>query len=136
MSAMSDYTETKLIEHIFGTGAGSWTAPTTVYVELLTTAVNDAGSGGQPVVGTGYTRVAVDRGSTKWTRSGADVSNAEVITFPVPGGSWGQVVAFALYDASSLGNLLFHGTLASAKNINDGDPAPKFAVGQLKFTFN
>ena len=139
MSAMSDYLEQKLIDHIFDADdAGNWTGPSTFYVELLTTALNDAGSGGQKVTGSGYTRVSVAKGTALWTRTSAnEVSNAEVITFPAPTGDWGQVVAFAIYDhITNDTNLLFHGTLDSAKTINNGDPAPKFAVGQLKFTFN
>lgn len=34
------------------------------------------------------------------------VQNNSIITFPTPTGSWGTVVAFGLYDASTSGNLL------------------------------
>ena len=64
MSAMSDYLEKKLIYNIFDADdAGNWTGPSTFYVELLTTALNDAGSGGQKVTGSGYTRVSVAKGT-------------------------------------------------------------------------
>jgi hypothetical protein len=36
----------------------------------------------------------------------ASVSNGSAITFPAAGASWGNVIAFGLYDASSSGNLL------------------------------
>ena len=43
MSAMSDYLENEILDHILGTGA--YTMPSTVYVGLSTGSFNDDNSG-------------------------------------------------------------------------------------------
>ena len=137
MSAMSDYLEQKLIDHLFDAdGAGAYTPASDYWVELFTVAVSDAGSGGTPVSGAGYSRSNNNtaKGSANWTRAAGVVSNAKVITFGTPGANWGVVVGVGRYDAASSGNLILHGTLTNSKTINNGDPAPKFNIGELKVT--
>jgi hypothetical protein len=53
MSAMSDYLENEILDHILGTGA--YTMPTTVYVGLATASFNDDNSGTE-LSGSGYAR--------------------------------------------------------------------------------
>ena len=53
MSAMSDYLENEILDHILGTGA--YTMPTTVYVGLATASFNDDNSGTE-LSGNGYAR--------------------------------------------------------------------------------
>ena len=53
MSAMSDYLENEILDHILGTGA--YTAPTTVYVGLSTATLADDASGTE-LSGSGYAR--------------------------------------------------------------------------------
>ena len=48
-------------------------------------------------------------------------------------GSFGSVSHFGIFDASSGGNLLFHGAFASAKTIASGDVL-KIASGSLTIT--
>ena len=137
MSAMSDYLEQKLIDHLFDAdNAGSYTPPSTYYIELFKVAVSEDGSGGTAVSGGSYARASIARGQATWTRSTNRASNTGVISFPVPSATWGTVVGFGLYDAATSGNLLLHGTLTTSKTINNGDPAPKFNAGELVFTFN
>ena len=140
MSAMSDYLEQKLIDHLFDAdGAGNYTPASDYWIELFTVAVNDAGSGGTAVSGGNYARSNTNtaRGSANWTRAGNIVSNAKVITFNTPNANWGVVVGFGLYDhATNSTNLILHGTLTNSKTINNGDPAPKFNIGELKFTLD
>jgi hypothetical protein len=130
MAAMSDYLENKLIDQIFR--AQAYTFPGTLYVALLTAAPTDAG-GGTEVSGGAYARVAVTNSLANWagtqgagttvasTGTTATTSNNGVITFPTPSATWGTVVAFGIYDASTAGNLLFYGTLTTSKTINIGD---------------
>lgn len=130
MAAMSDYLENKLIDQIFRGQA--FTFPSTLYVGLLTAAPSDTG-GGTEVSGNAYARVAVTNSLANWAgtqgagttvaSSGttATTSNNGTITFPVPTATWGTVAYFGIYDASTSGNLLFYGTLAIAKVINQGD---------------
>ena len=137
MSAMSDYLEQKLIDHLFDAdNAGSYTPPSTYYIEVFKVAVSEDGSGGTAVSGGSYARASIARGQATWTRSTNTASNTGVISFPVPSATWGTVVGFGLYDAATSGNLLLHGTLTTSKTINNGDPAPKFNAGELVFTFN
>jgi hypothetical protein len=37
-------------------------------------------------------------------------------------------------DAPTGGNIIADGALATPKTVNNGDPAPAFAAGQLTFT--
>lgn len=135
MSAMSDYLEGELIKHIFRTG--SFTKPSALYVALFTAAPNDAG-GGTEVTGGSYARAQLDPADANWAAPAAGngvTSNAAAITFPAPTANWGSVTHFAVMDASTAGNMLFHGALSASKTVNNGDPAPEFAIGDLTVTF-
>lgn len=135
MSAMTDYLEGELIKHIFR--AGSFTKPTALYVALFTAAPNDAG-GGTEVTGGSYARAQLDPADANWAAPNAGdgvTSNAAAITFPAPTANWGSVTHFAIMDASTAGNMLFHGALTASKTVNNGDPAPEFAIGDLTVTF-
>ena len=61
--------------------------------------------------------------------SGSIASNSAV-EFPTATGSWGTVSHFGIYDASSSGNLLFHGAFSASKAIASGDIL-KVASGSL-----
>jgi len=124
----SDYLENKVLDHVFG--KSSYTAPT-IYVALFTAAPTDAG-GGTEVSGGSYARVETE--AADWnTASGGATSNANEITFPEATEDWGEVVAFALFDAASGGNMLYWGDLSANKTVNSGDTA-KFAAGDLDVT--
>jgi hypothetical protein len=41
------------------------------------------------------------------------------------------VTHFGIWDASTSGNLLFCQALTTAKTVNNGDPAPAFAIDAL-----
>lgn len=143
MSAMSDYLENKLVDLTLRGQA--FTPPATLYFGLHTTATTDAG-GGTEVSGGSYARVAVTASLSNFnaTQGGAGsassgtggvTSNATTITFPAPTGNWGTVSHWAVWDASTGGNMLFHGALTTAKTINNGDAAPSFAAAALTLTF-
>lgn len=140
MSALSDFLESKLIDHVFRGVA--YTAPATMYVGLLTAAPTDTG-GGTEVSGGSYARVAVTSNSTNWANtqasgsgasSGTDgtIENLTTITFPTPSGSWGTVLAVGVYDASTGGNLLWYTTLSVSKTISSGDLVD-FPASSLSF---
>ena len=134
MSAMSDYLEAEIRKHMFRTG--SFTKPTVLAVALFTAAPSDSG-GGTEVTGGSYARATLNPLDANWTAaSGTDglTDNAAAITFPTPSGNWGNVTHFGIFDASTSGNLLFHGALTVAKTINNGDPAPSFPIGTLDVT--
>lgn len=127
----SDFLENELLDHVLGNAA--YSAPATTYVALYTAAPTDAG-GGTEVSGGSYARVAVTNNDTNWpAASGGAKANGTAITFPTATANWGTVVAFAILDAASGGNLLYWGDLAASKSVDDGDTA-SFAVGELDVT--
>ncbi len=134
MSALSDYLENKIADHILG--GGDYVRPATVHVALFTSGPTDAG-GGTEVSGSGYSRAAVTNNNANWpAASGGQKSNGAAITFGGGAtGSWGTVTHFGIYDAATSGNLLFHGALTTAKLIESGD-TPSFPANTLSFTFN
>jgi len=134
MANASDYLEVELRKHIFRTG--SFTKPTVLGVALFTVTPADSG-GGTEVTGGSYARVNVPPLDANWTAASATdglTDNAAAITFPAPTGNWGVVVAFGIFDATSAGNLLVWGPISPSKTINNGDPAPAFAIGALDVT--
>jgi hypothetical protein len=143
MSAMTDYLENKLVDHMMR--AVPYTAPAALYVALFTTATTDAG-GGTEVLGGAYARVQCGpslvawkgtHGSTSGNSSGTGgvTSNASPVSFPLPTADWGSIGWYAIFDALSGGNMLFQGPLQSAKTVNLGDPAPSFLADQLVLTY-
>ena len=140
MSAMSDYLENKIIDHILrGT---PYTAPSgNVCIALMTTTPSDTG-GGTEVSGGNYARANVAASLAGWTgtqggpgavSSGTSgfANNASTITFNTPTANWGVVNGFGMFDAFTGGNLLFYGALTIPKTINNGDSAPSFAANTL-----
>ena len=127
----SDFLENEVLDHVLGNAA--YTAPANVYIALFTVAPTDAG-GGTEVTGGSYVRVTVANNATNWpaASSGAK-SNGTEITFAEATANWGTVVAFAIFDAASAGNMLYWADLTVTKSVLTGDTA-KFAVGGLDVT--
>ena len=132
-----DYGENRILDAMLGSDHSS-VFPATVYIGLFTSAPNDAGSGGVEVTGGSYARVSVNPLDANWTAaSSVDgvTTNAAAITFPAPTANWGTVTHFGIFDATTTGNLLFHGALSASRVISNGDAAPQFAAGALSVTF-
>lgn len=107
--SLSDYLEGKLMDHFLGNTA--YTAPATVYMALFTAAPSDSG-GGTEVSGGSYARAAITNNTTNWPAFAAGLkSSGAAINFATPSADWGTVVAWALFDASSAGNMLVWGLL-------------------------
>lgn len=124
----SDYLETAVIQHLF---ESDFSAPANMYVALYTAVPSDAG-GGTECSGGAYERELIARG-TGWTSAGNATENAADITFTEATASWGTVVAFALHDALTGGNMLYWGDLTTSKSIDNGDTA-KIPAGDLDIT--
>jgi len=129
--SMSDYLENEILDHILG--GADYARPATVYVALYTVAPTDAG-GGTEVTGGSYARVAVTNNATNWpaAASGAK-ANGTAFAFPTATASWGTVVAFGIFDAATVGNLLYWGDLTVSKVVGSGDTA-SFAIGDIDIT--
>jgi hypothetical protein len=128
MAALSDYAEKLILDWMMTTGSA--TRPTNWYVGLYTAAPSDAG-GGTEVSGSGYAREPVTFAAA--TSGTGTTSNTGIVSFTASGGNWGSITHIGIHDAASAGNLLWHGSLAAAKNVQDGDSL-EFAVGNIDLT--
>jgi hypothetical protein len=126
MAAMSNYLENALINATLRNT--SYTTPTTVYVGLYTSDPTDANTGTE-VTGGSYARKAATFGAP--SNGASTISSA--IEFDQATGSWGTVTHFGILDASTSGNLLYHGALTASKTIDTGDVF-KFATSALTVT--
>lgn len=139
-AAFTDYLENKLVDWLMR--GQTFTPPATLYVGLLTGACSDSAAGTE-VSGGSYARVAVVSSLTAWagtqsagsttasTGTGGTTSNNAGITFPTPTANWGVITHFAIYDASTAGNMLVCQALTAAKTVNNGDAAPTFNAAAL-----
>lgn len=128
MSALSDHAENLILNFLMTSGTA--TRPTAWYVALYTVAPSDSG-GGTEVSGNGYSRQTVAWDTA--TGTGGTTDNTGAVSFTATGGNFGTIVAIGIHDASSGGNLLWHGALSANKTVNDGDTL-EFAAGAIDLT--
>lgn len=128
MAALSDYAEKLVLDWMLTAGAA--TRPTAWYVALYTAAPSDAG-GGTEVSGAGYSRKSVTWDAA--TSGAGTTSNSNTVSFTASGGTYGTVSHIGIFDASSGGNLLWHGALTASKTIADGDTL-EFSIGNIDLT--
>ena len=125
MSALSNHAEALLLKWLMTDETA--TRPTAWYVALYSAAPSDAG-GGTELSGSGYARQAVDFGT------GGSTSQADV-TFTASGGNWAEATHIGIFDASTSGNLLWHGALTAPKQIDDGDSIV-FGAGDIDLSLD
>lgn len=142
MAALSIYAQNKLID--FFLRAQTFSPPATVYVALFADQVGPDGRGTE-IAAAGYARVAVTEGLLAWagtqgpgsttpsTGTSGETTNNAPIAFPAPTANWGTITSIGVYDAATLGNLLFYATLITPKVVNNGDPRPVIAANALSF---
>lgn len=131
--AKSDYQEANVLNGTFRTA--SFTEPAAIYVALFTAPPDDSG-GGTEVSGGGYARIQHGPGDSFWsapTLAGL-IQNVGDIQYGDPSANWGTITHFALFDAVSAGNMLYHGALTASVVVNNGDGGPRFADGALQVT--
>ena len=128
MAALSDHAENLLLNFLMTTGTA--TRPTSWYVALFTSAPNDAG-GGTEVSGNGYSRQSVSWDTASGT--GGTTDNSGAVSFTASGSGFGTVTHIGIFDASSSGNLLWHGAMDTAKSVASGDVL-QFAAGAIDLT--
>lgn len=124
--AKSDFLEVNLLNHVLRNVA--YSSPAAVYLALFTVAPTDAG-GGTEVTGGAYVRQSVTFGAPG-TPAQNQVTNTADVSFPVATADWGTVQHFAIFDASSSGNMLYHAALTASRTILTGDQF-RFPAGQL-----
>ena len=134
MTAMSNYLENEILDHILGGAGGAWPAPSTVYVALFDSnsslALLEAGTltGEISDSGTAYTRAPV----TWAAASTGSKDNSVAITFSDATANWGTVEFMAIMDSQThaAGNVLFAGALNDPKTVGVGDTF-RYAIGSL-----
>lgn len=133
---LSDYLEKKLLDHLLVNTAFS--PPATLYFGLFTADPGESGVVSEFAIGTGaYARAVVANNNTNFPLCSATgtptKSNGARISWPTATTAWGTATHWAVYDATSAGNMLAHGALATPRAIAIGDP-PKFASGAFNIT--
>ena len=139
MSKFSDYLEQKIIEWSFGNAAMPATSAVR-YVSLHTAAPSEStGSNEVPTSGTNYARQGLSAGNVTIAQiSGAwTAKNATDLTFPSTGTAnfTATVTHIGIWTASTGGNLLYWGALASSMNITPGTVC-KILANNLVVTIN
>lgn len=123
---LSNYLESKLLDHFLGTTA--YTMPTTVYVGLYTVVPTDAG-GGTQVTGGSYARQTA---AFSAAASGTTSNTANIDFAGMPAAT---TVAIGVFDAITSGNLLLWGTLTANKTTDAGDTL-RIATGDLDISID
>jgi hypothetical protein len=113
MAAASNYVENLSLKWLLSANAA--TRPTAWYVALFTSDPTDAGTGTE-VSGGSYARQ-----SASFTITNDVAANSAQLLYPTASSNWGAVSHVGIYDASTGGNLLFHGAASSTKLIETGD---------------
>ena len=137
MSALSNYSEKALLDHLLGTA--TFTKPTTVYVALFTASDStgdtlenlEQGILTNEVAGNGYSRQTATFNAV--TLGTGSTTNSGNITFTASGGAFGTIVAVSIMDSAGAGNVLAYGSLTAEKTIADGDSF-QISTGNLTIT--
>ena len=128
MAALSDHLEKLLLDWSMTTGTAA--RPTAWFLALYTAAPSDSG-GGTEVSGGGYARQAIAFGAA--ATPGGTTSNTAAVEYTASGAAYGTVTHIGIFDASTGGNLLWHGAMTTSRTIGDGDTL-SFAIGDVELT--
>ncbi len=130
MGSLSNYLELELLDHVLKTT--SYTVPTNIYVALSTADPTEGGGSIAEPSGNGYARTVCNTWATAASRT---TSNGIAVTFPTASGSWGTITHYALFDASTAGNMLAYGSLTTSNSVVNGNVVT-FAIGEIDITFS
>jgi len=134
MSGLSQIYEKKVLEVLVGKTALS---TPTAYVALLTVVPTSADTGSTitEATYTGYARKST--AAADWAAAVAgtpsSITNANAITFAAATAGTSTIIAFAICDAATTGNVIAWGTVASTVVSATNTPA-SFAAGALTAT--
>ncbi len=135
---VSDYLANKLLDLMFRNQA--YSAPDT-YCALPTATVadDDTGSTITEHSGDAYARKQVNingGASPTWDLAASSiVDNTHNVDFVQATGSWGTIVALAIVDAATLGNLLFYDNGVADQAVGNGDTV-RFPAGDLDISMS
>ena len=116
MAGATDLLEERILDWALVLGAP--VQPSTLHVALFTVLPIDDGTGGTEVSGGSYARQPVTL-----VRTAQTVNPNAVVQFPVATADWGLVIGFGVFDALTVGNLLYFDSLNVNQTIDDTDDA-------------
>lgn len=101
------------------------------YIGLFSAAPGEGG-GGTEVSGGSYARpLMAFAGATTDNGPGlTTAANSAEVLFTTATADWGAVTHFAIFDAVTAGNMVWHGPLATARTVLNGDQF-RFAAGSV-----
>lgn len=123
MGKISTFLANELMDHVYN---AAYVPAATIYVGLSTANPTDDGSGLAEPSGNAYARQAITLGAAASRR----VTLSATVTFPQATGAWGTVTHWAIFDASTAGNMLAHGALNPAKSVVANN-TPSLASGEV-----
>jgi hypothetical protein len=147
LGAFSDFAEDIIAKYFFRNTAPA-APPTALFIAAFTVAPTDVAGSGTEVTGGGYARISMTTGTsgtgagsawTYTTATGVVTTNIDAL-WAVCSASWGTVVAFALFDASSGGNMIARADKDSGNNpisiaiTTVGVDQLKIPAGSMQFT--
>ncbi len=137
MVAMTDKLEDRLGRFLLmanEVGANpSLSSPATLYVGLFSADPGDGGVSGTEQTGENYARQEIVFEATG--TNGVFQNDGSVAFPPATGDGWGTIGGIAIFDAATVGNMLFHGALVASKVIGPGDVFT-LPAGNVSITFN
>ena len=127
--ATLDYLETALVDHVLR--QTQMTTPASVWCALFTADPTDANLIAGEVGEASYGRQEVTfiAPTDGHTDNDAEIAFAQALT------AWGNITHIGIYDASTVGNLLYHGSLSLAKDVGINDTF-KIAIHDLDITLS
>lgn len=125
---LSNYAETGILEHIFRNATFAKPVPWVALCGIVPAETDTGATINEIAHGNGYARV-VASGNNFWTdpvqeNGSGTIYNRQIVQFNQNTvADWGWVSGIAVLDASgdALGNVIFAGSLATAKLITVGD---------------
>lgn len=131
MTAASDYLEQKFLEHL--TGHSSWTAPSALYVALMTGDPLDNAQMANvyELSGGGYERLEAEFDQP----ADGQTANTDELTFSNLVTNGAPITHVAIFDAATGGNMLLHGPLLEPRAVPNGEAA-YFAPGDLTLSMD
>jgi len=128
--AISNYLASALLNHFLKTAA--YTVPTNICAALSTADPTDDGSGIAEPVGNNYSRTT----NNTWDIAAAGATaNTGAMTTATASGSWGTIAYTALFDAATVGNMLWYGTISPSQAVGANDYM-EWAAGSFDVTLD
>jgi len=118
-------------------GTAVWTEQSDQLDAGTFTEVANAGNYSRPTLNPSTANWAATNGATTTTNpssgTSATTSNNSAITYGAPSANWGVIYGIMQLDSATYGsgNPLMWIALGTPKTVNNGDPAPSFAISAL-----